>query len=169
MKYKKIPKRVVDAFNDYGEKISYEIPTLADLIKQGMERSSGGIDDAYELAEKHEGLLDITDNLLMCATGWTLESLADNADRELLDLDEYIEQEIEDDHNCPFSETHSAFQYFARGGDNWNRQREVANEVFEVLFGESAEDMFLKIARAINEKLPKPDNKTNEKAEELTF
>lgn len=170
MKYKKIPHRVVKAFDNYGEKLGYELPTLSSLIKDAVEASPPDPDEVREILEDNEGRLDITDDLLLCATGYTALGLIENAEDEQVPVGEYIAEEIDSDGNCPFKETKSAWEYFAQDGDNWNVQREIANEVFVAMFGQSAEDMLVSIAQAINEKLPAPEGKKAEnRTEEPTL
>lgn len=170
MKYKKIPARVVAAFHDYGEKVSYELPTLRDLIQASIEDGGPAIEDVHDLAEEFEGQLDIADDMLMSAVGWGVQSLADNAEDEGMTIAEYIIQEIETDGNCPYKETKNAFDSFTRDGDNWDSARKAANNVFVEMFGQSADDMLVTIAQGINEKLPALDgNKTENSAEEPTL
>jgi hypothetical protein len=159
MKYEKIPTRVIKAFDNYGENIGFELPTLAGLIKDAAESNGPANDEVQDFLAEAEGRLEIADDMLMSATGWTAQSLVDNSFEEFMTLAEFIEREVDEDQNCPFDETHSALRSFTREGDNWDAQRETANELFELMFGETAEDMLITISQAINEKLPKPEGK----------
>lgn len=150
----KISKRVQQFLDNeplYAETLGYNTLTFSQAVSNELFVRDPLPDELEEFISSFSpDEMALADSLLTSACGWTAESIIEMS-RESHDdnIVEFLQQEIDSDDSCPFEQTVEALNAFNDNCPGIERQRVVANEVFEFLFDTTAEEMLNSVKSSI--------------------
>lgn len=137
-----VPARLQPIWNSsdgYAEELGYDLPTLSSLMADNAFNNDPDPDTMEEIFSELDQYQDIVQNLLICATGFGLDTILTYArDSHDGSVSQMISDSIESDDECPFEATTQALSYYNAGT---LKEKAAANQIFDYLFNTTAEDM----------------------------
>jgi len=144
-------QKVLETEN-YGEELDFKPSTFSQQVLNSVYNADPDPDelDAMMAGFKEEGTDRLVKDLILCATGWLPNTIAATAREDFEgDICNFLEGTIESDDDCPYQQTKICLARYNQERDGIERERDVANEVFDYMFGVTAEEMLKNVISTI--------------------